>query len=407
MNSKKKIKDVCVRRLSWTKIVVLIAAICLSSCRKEGDDIVPSTETPVVEGNAGMVSGFFLLNEGNMGSNKASLDYFDYATGVYHKNIFPERNPNVVNELGDVGNDLQIYGDKLYAVINCSHLIEVMDVNTAKHIAAIAIPNCRYIVFDKGYAYISSYAGPVLIDPNARLGYVARIDTATLTVKDTCIVGYQPEEMAIVGNKLYVANSGGYRVPNYDNTVSVIDLNTFKEIKKIVVGINLHRLERDNYGNIYVTSRGDHNNIHSNTYIIDSKTDMVTHTLNLPANELCASGDSIYTHSAEWNHTTSKNSVTYAIINTQTKKIVSRNFITDGTDKLIEVPYGIAVNPDTKEIFVTDAKDYINPGKLYCFTPDGKKKWEVTTGDVPAHIVFTSKTKPVRQKSVAEIDYSR
>jgi outer membrane protein assembly factor BamB len=76
-------------------------------------------------------------------------------------------------------------------------------------------------------------------------------------------------------------------------------------------------------------------------------------------------------------------------VDTKTKKVMSRKFITDGTDKLIEIPYGIAVHPETKEIFVTDAKDYVTPGKLYCFTPDGKKKWEVTTGDIPAHIVFT------------------
>ena len=61
------------------------------------------------------------------------------------------------------------------------------------------------------------------------------------------MVGYQPEEMVIVGNKLYVANSGGYRVPNYDRTVSVIDLNTFKVIKTIDVGINLHRMELDQF----------------------------------------------------------------------------------------------------------------------------------------------------------------
>ncbi|MDQ9745693.1 hypothetical protein RFY98_03860, partial [Acinetobacter baumannii] len=92
----------------------------------------------------------------------------------------------VVKELGDVGNDLQIYGNKLYAVINCSHFVEVMDVETAKHIAQISIPNCRYLAFDKGYAYVSSYAGPVQIDPNARLGYVAKVDTASLEVIDTC-----------------------------------------------------------------------------------------------------------------------------------------------------------------------------------------------------------------------------
>ena len=63
----------------------------------------------------------YLLNEGNMGSNKCTLGiFYDSTTGKYHRNIYAERNPSVVKELGDVGNDLQIYGDKLYAVINCS-----------------------------------------------------------------------------------------------------------------------------------------------------------------------------------------------------------------------------------------------------------------------------------------------
>lgn len=372
--------------------LLLIGMSITTSCRKDGneEDIISSTETTVTPGiKTDSIKGFFLLNEGNMGSDKASLDYFDYATGKYSKNIFAERNPGVVKELGDVGNDIQIYGSKLYAVINCSHLVEVMDVKTAKHITQISIPNCRYIVLKNGYAYVSSYAGPVQIDPNARLGYVAKVDTTTLAVVDTCVVGYQPEEMAIVGSKLYVANSGGYRVPNYDNTVSEIDLATFKEIKKIKVAINLHRLELDRYGNLYVSSRGDYYNVPSNTYIIDTKTDAVTDTLNLPNSEMTICGDSLYVYSTEWSYTTNSNTITYAIVNTAKKKIVTNSFITDGTEKNIKIPYGVAVNPETREIFVTDAKDYVTPGTLYCFSSDGKKKWSVTAGDIPAHIVFT------------------
>ncbi len=377
-------------------IVVLFSVITsfFYSCRDDEDPIIPSEETDVTDGAATLssVSGFFLLNEGNMGSNKATLDYFDYETGTYSKNIFAERNPGVVQELGDVGNDIQIYGNKLYAVINCSNLIEVMDVETAKHITSITVPNCRYIVFNKGYAYVSSYAGPVKIDPNARLGYVARIDTATMIVTDTCTVGYQPEEMVIVNNKLYVANSGGYRVPDYDNTVSVIDLVKFKELKKITVAINLHRMELDKYGNIWVSSRGDYKKIGSKTYVIDSKTDNVTDVLDLlPNSEMTICGDSLYVYSTEWSWITNKNTVSYAIADTKTKKIVSRNFIKDGTDKQIKIPYGVAVDPDTREILITDAKDYVTPGTLYCITPEGKKKWEVVTGDIPAHIVFTRK----------------
>jgi len=368
--------------------ILLFCLISISACRKGNDAAVPPTVKPVTPPSSGPIKGFFLLNEANMGSNKASLDYFDYTTGVYNKNIYPTRNPGVVKELGDVGNDIQIYGGRLYAVINVSNLIEVMDVATARHIGTITIPNCRYITFDKSYAYVSSYAGPVLIDPNARLGYVAKVDTATLKVKDTCVVGHQPEEMAIRDNKLYIANSGGYRVPNYDNTVSVIDLNTFKETKKITVAINLDHIKLDGHGNIYVTSRGDYKTIPSNIYILDAN-DKITDILNLPASNLTICGDSAYVYSTEWSYITNKNTITYAIINTLQKRVVSKNFITDGTDKRIAIPYGIAVNPETREIYVTDARDYVTPGRLYCFTPDGKYKWDVETGDIPAHFAFT------------------
>lgn len=374
--------------------VCLFAALCmLSACRKE-ERIVPSTPSDVTDPDASEreIRGFFLLNEGNMGSNKATLDYFDYATGRYTKNIYAERNPGVVKELGDVGNDLQIYGDKLYAVINCSHFVEVMDLATARHITQISIPNCRYIVFKERYAYVSSYAGPVQIDPNARLGYVAKVDTVTLQVVDTCTVGYQPEEMVVVGNRLYVANSGGYRVPNYDRTVSVIDLDTFREVKKIDVAINLHRLELDRYGRIWVSSRGDYYDVPSKTLVIDSRTDEVIDELKLlPNSEMTICGDSLYVYSTEWSYPTQSNTISYAIVDVRTRKVLTRSFITDGTDRRITIPYGVAVNPSTREIFVTDAKDYVTPGTLYCFGPDGKKKWEVETGDIPAHIAFTTK----------------
>jgi hypothetical protein len=68
-----------------------------------------------------------MLNEGNMGSNKCTLDFFDYTKGTYYRNIYAEINPNVVKELGDVGNDIKIYGSKLYIVVNVSNKIEVLD----------------------------------------------------------------------------------------------------------------------------------------------------------------------------------------------------------------------------------------------------------------------------------------
>mgnify|MGYP001775851476 CR=1 FL=1 len=368
----------------------VLALLLLFSCRKE-EMIVPPEVKPVAPGGEeNEITGFYLLNEGNMGSNKATIDYFDYESGNYNKNIFAERNPGVVKELGDVGNDIQIYGSKLYIAVNCSHFVEVMDSKTAKHIATIPIPNCRYIEFEGRYAYVTSYAGPVEIDPNARLGYVAKVDTATLEVVAECTVGYQPEDMVICNGKLYVANSGGYRVPNYDNRVFVIDLESFQVVKTMEVGINLHRMVQDAYGNIYVSSRGDYYGTPSKTFIIDSNRDIVTDTLHtLPNSNMVAGGDSLYVLSNEFNYTTNSYTISYAVYDMVQKRIVSRNFISDGTEKKIKTPYGLAVNPQTREIFVTDAGDYVTPGMLYCFDRYGKLKWTAVTGDIPAHFAFT------------------
>ena len=376
--------------MKQTILTLLLVAACLTACRVP-DDIIPSTQTNVGGGDAGEIEGFFLLNEGNMGSNKCSLDYYDYRSGIYRKNIYPERNPGVVQELGDVGNDLQIYGSRLYAVVNCSNLVEVMDVATAQHVGQVSIPNCRYIVFKDNYAYVSSYAGPVETDPNYRKGYVARIDLNTLQVKDTCVVGYQPEEMVIVGEKLYVANSGGYRVPDYDNTVSVVDLTLFKEINQIEVAPNLHRMELDAYGYLWVSSRGDYYDIPPMTYIIDTENDQVVECMELLAcTDMTLCGDSLYVYSNAWSYMTQTADINYAIVDVKSHRVVTRRFITDGTDAQFQNPYGIAVNPNTHEIFVTDARDYIIPGKIYCFSPEGRLKWSANTGDIPSRIVFTN-----------------
>lgn len=367
----------------------ILALCCLAAtaCRK-GDQIVPPVVTPVDSAQVQGYLGFYLLNEGNMGSNKSTLDYYNYTSGKYNQNIYATVNPNVVKELGDVGNDIRIYGGKLYAVINVSNKVEVMDARTAKRIGQIEIPNCRYLAFANGKAYVSSYAGPVVIEPNAPIGYVAEVDTTTLKVTRKVIVGYQPEEMAVVGNKLYVANSGGYRVPNYDRTVSVIDLNTFIETKKIDVAINLHHVKPDRHGDLYVTSRGDYYSVQPSLHVIDTKTDQVKKSFPLASSNLWIAGDTAYIYGSAFSYNTHEWTLSYSLLDVKTETVLPGSFITDGTEKNIKMPYGVAVHPVSGDIYVTDARDYVSPGTLYCFDKQGKKKWSVTTGDIPAHFAF-------------------
>ncbi len=365
----------------------------ITGCRE--DELVVPTEYDIISdfpGENTNIRGFYLVNEGNMGSNKCTIDYLDYFTGLYARNIYAERNPNVVKELGDVGNDIGIYGSKMYVVVNCSHKVEVMDAKTGIRLGQVDIPNCRYVRFYRGSAYVSSYVGPVRIDPDAPKGAVYRVDTLSLEITGKVSVGYQPEEMEIIGDYMYVANSGGYRAPNYDNTVSVIQMVDFKQVRQIPVGINLHRLKKDKYGKLWVTSRGNYENIPSRLYVMEKKRGYnqmtVTDTIPVACSNMAFYGDSLYYYATEWNNYTSSNTITYGIIDVTTKEVVSQNFITDGTEKDITIPYGIAIHPETGDIFVTDAKNYVSSGTLYCFDKSGKKKWSVRTGDIPAHIVF-------------------
>ena len=107
---------------------LLLLLMFLPSCREEVAIPRPDTGT-VGQPEHTEVAGFFLLNEGNMGSNKATLDYYDYATARYTRNVYPAANPGVPLELGDVGNDLHVYGNRLYAVLNCSNKVEVMRID--------------------------------------------------------------------------------------------------------------------------------------------------------------------------------------------------------------------------------------------------------------------------------------
>ena len=385
------------KRFSLFYIACLILAV-VSSCREDFYIIPSQNQDTGVAPTRGNILGMYVLNEGNMGSNKASIDFLDLdenkPTVHYLRNIYSERNPNVVKELGDVGNDIKIYGSKLWIVVNVSNKVEVATADSCKRITQINIPNCRYLAFKDGFAYVSSYVGPVKFDKDAPLGMVYKVDTVDFKKKDSVVVGYQPEELCIVDNKLYVANSGGYRAPNYDHTLSEIDLATFKEIRKIKVGLNPHHCQVDHYGQIWVTSRGNYNDVPSRIYRLYKARNQlyeVIDSIDTPVSGLSIVGDSLYYYGTAWNNATATNNISYGLINVRTHKIIDTNLFSAPQLKAITMPYGIIVNPVERDFYLMDAKNYVSSGSLLHFKPDGTYDWTVQTGDIPGHATFVYK----------------
>jgi len=378
----------------------ILIMLVLCACRTDDQIIYSEEQDTGVRAEKSEVVGMYLLNEGNMGSNKCTLDYLDLSgrdsTIHYWRNIYSERNPSEVKELGDVGNDCQIYGSQLWLVINCSNKVEVCRASDAVKIGKVDVPNCRSVAFHEGFAYVSSYVGPVTVGQDTPLGQVYKIDTLTLETVGIATIGYQPEELAVIDDKLYVANSGGYRAPYYDRTVSVIDLATFQEERKIDVAINLHRCKADRYGQLWVSSRGDYYNESPKLFWLKKAADgqmTVGGMMDLPVSDYCIVGDSLYYYGVGWNEATMENYRAFGIINIKTHQQVADR-LTDATElEKMRMPYGLIVNPNERDFYLMDAKNYVSSGELLHFRADGSFDYKVKTGDIPAHAVFLTRKK--------------
>lgn len=381
--------------MKYTILLYIAFLTVIVSCRKETNTSSEDPSSQTVIDTSSTYQRLYVLNEGNMNENRSTIDYLDFNTKKYYSNVYPYVNPSVVKELGDVGNDLQIYGSKMYAVINMSNKVEIMDAATTKHLGEVTIKNARNICFANGKAYITTYnrdiVGSTTGDDNNAKGLVVEVDTTNYTITKSVEVGRQPEGIALYNNQLYVANSGGYNPDNYDHTVSIIDLNFFTVTKTLNVAINLNQVKVNN-GLIYVSSRGDYNSIRSKLFIINGNSNTVQDSIDVSVSNFDIFNNTAYVIGTPYsNQTGTITSTQYLKINLNTNIIISEGFITDGTNNQITLPYGLLVNPNNGDVYITDAKDYQSSGSVYCYNSQGVKKWSALGGQIPGHFALLKK----------------
>ena len=395
------------KRFSYMKKILVIfslAAIFLTGCEiAEFGPKGPEPETPSKDagltGEKVNVAGIpttarklFVLNEGGMGSNNATLDFLRFSDGNYVTGAFKKMNPSVGAGLGDVGNDIAIRGDEAWIVVNNSGIVEVISAVDETEIAAIAVPTPRFVAFDGSYAYVTSWAGAYanygsdysITDYKNPKGQVYRINLSTKKVEGSVEVGYQPEGIACYDGKLYVANSGGIasQLPpsySYDNTVSIIDTKSFTVTKTVDVQYNLKNVYSDGAGRVYVTTLGNYWDVHSGVYMLDAQgnvkhiADYVSVSAMLDGTLYCIGTETEYDWSA------ASHSYTGFKVNAGSKA---------GWSPAISATTPYCLGMITADCFVVgDAGDYFNPGTLACYQ-NGAKIWTVTAGVCPGHVAL-------------------
>ena len=156
---------------------------------------------------------------------------------------------------------------------------------------------------------------------------------------------------------MYVVNSG-WQVDGYDNRLIVIDAATLEIEKEYEIAVNMTKIVADDYGVLWIISNGDYNTIPASLYAFDTNTNTFTNT-NISAAAMTVCGDSLYFYNSSYDPVTWAATFNYGIINVKSKSKISDKIITDGTESAITTPYCIAVNPTTRDIFITDCPERI------------------------------------------------
>lgn len=321
------------------------------------------------------IGSIYVLSSGGMGSNNSALISYDPETAKT-TNLFETANGV---KLGDTGQDMIKYGSKLYVSVYNSGLIYVLD-KTGKKLAEIKDDaqkiQPRMFEAANGKVYVSLFEG-----------YIARIDTVSLTIDKKVAVGPNPEYVKIVNNKVYVANSGGLNWKNgYNNTVSILDLELSNKTD-ITVAVNPVELEVDKYNNLYLISRGNYGDVPNTLQTINTSTNEVKVIDTGRSFSMFSISDKLYLLKKEYVNSKPTSSFTYWDI--ASNKVVEQSFITDDT-AIADISY-VTVEPESGNYYVA-AADGSNTGDVYIFSAAGKFISKFDTGSAyPMKIIFNYK----------------
>ena len=350
------------------KILILITIPLFYSCIREVDPVITGISETYLSG-----SGVFILNEGNFRSGNGSLSFFSYDSLKIFNHVFMDINNR---PLGDVPYSMGIDGSRIYIIVNNSGKIEVAGINDMRSVTTISkIASPRYISFIRGSkAYVTSlYSDSVTIldlTSNSVSGFINLkksseavvsisstayaaswvggnkimvLNTINDSVKDSIEVGVEPESMVIDKNEtLWVLCNGGWKRENF---AQLIAINT-----------KTNTIEK--------------------RFIFPSVTDSPT------CLQINGTGETLYYL---------QNGVRRMGIDAS--ELPSEVFISEQNN----VFYRMGVNPSNGEVFVTDAGDYVDRGKVLRYSREGVFIAEMIADIIPGNLCFKINPDPNTQ----------
>lgn len=348
------------------RISIAVLSLLMVACRPD---------KPVVPEDAIVGKGVFVLNEGSYTFANSSLTFYDPEADTVTNNLFYRVNGSPI---GDVGQSLFMMNDKLYIVVNNSNYIYRVDGKTMKYESKIEdfYSPRQMMAVSPTKAYVTDLMGSGLwiINPQD-MSHCGAVE-----------MGKPTENMALVGNELYVTNWSNYYNPDVENnTVQVVDCANDVKVAEIVVGREPNSIVVDAVNHVWVLCSGGYEKGENPCLVcIDPIMKKVVRQL-----EFAEGYPKCYPTNLAIDDTGRK----LYFINNGAVYAMSVDAMALPDEKFVETPegslfYNVKVSPVDGDVYVTDAKNYMTNGMVYRYTSDGVGKGSFVAGIIPGAMLF-------------------
>ena len=340
-------------------LFLLTLLIVLTSCNSDDDSPVP------MPNDARKV---LIGNEGSFNNENASLTLINLDANEVEQNIFAKSNDDAA--LGDILQSMTRLGDEIYLIVNNSAKIEVVHAYTFERKRTISIPGSspRFMVSTSEHkAYVSDLfaSGIHIIDPSTGT-YIGMLE-----------LGMSAEQMVLHDGKVYAT------CPMADSLI-VIDPTTDEITGGVGLSTGVDDLRVDNNGMLWTMADGNWDgSAEPAVDVIDPITLERIKTFEFPSGtgyngvlEISRDGTQAYLLAGGNIYRMDISADAMPTVPWITAN--GRNF------------HNLIADPATGDLFVTDAVDYTQSGKVYVFNNGGQITATYAAGIAPNSAVWIS-----------------
>ncbi|MDE6551808.1 MAG: glutaminyl-peptide cyclotransferase [Muribaculaceae bacterium] len=372
------------RKIFFSVAAAIVAAplltAVLSSCSKSDSPDEPiGGIIPKPIGEDGIL---FVINEGNFQYSNSSLSLYNPTVNEAVNEIFIKANGM---KLGDVAQSMTIADGKGWIIVNNSNVVFAVDPETLKEkgrITGLTSPRFFHLVNDTKAYITQQYDNRIAIVNPKTYSITGYIDVPGMEVSSG-----STEQMVSYGDYVYC------NCWSYQKSIIRIDPKTDKVVASLEVGIQPKTLAVDKYGKLWTMTDGgwDGNPLgHEAPELIkiDAKTFTIEKKFAFNLDDYCskmtinAAGDRLY-----W----IKNDV-WTMDVTATDLPTAPIVKTDGTWY-----YGLTVAPSSGDVYVADAIDYKQNGRILRYSAAGDFIGQFSVGVNPSSFCWYRPTISIKQ----------